>query len=211
MLYRGLLRFGLIMGAVLLFLPPCAFAQNAANRATAALSSPPGKAWVAPRTSWGHPDLQGIWSTATITPLERPAELAGKEFFTEQEALEYERQVVERTNRDRRDGGATADVARAYNDFWWDTGTRVVPSRRTVAHHRSARRARAAAHSRRGKAIERHCGGAQAARSRRSSRGSQSLGALHHAWPSQRDAPAALQQQLSSASDPLITSSSSRR
>ncbi len=40
--------------------------------------------------------------------------------------------MVERTNRDRRDGGATADVARAYNDFWWDTGTRVVPSRRTA-------------------------------------------------------------------------------
>ncbi len=40
-----------------------------------------GQTWRAPRTSWGHPDLQGVWSTATITPLERPAELAGKRFF----------------------------------------------------------------------------------------------------------------------------------
>jgi hypothetical protein len=87
--------------------------------------------WRAPRTSWGHPDLQGVWSTATITPLERPADLAGKEFFTEQEAAEHERRTLERTNRDRRDGGADADLARAYNDFWWDSGTRVVPTRRT--------------------------------------------------------------------------------
>ena len=38
------------------------------------------KAWTAPRTPDGKPDLQGIWSYATITPLERPAEFAGKEF-----------------------------------------------------------------------------------------------------------------------------------
>jgi hypothetical protein len=84
-----------------------------------------------PRTSWGHPDLQGIWSTATITPFERPADLAGKEFLTKDEAAEFERSTLERTNRDRRDGGAAADVARAYNDVWWDVGTKVVPTRRT--------------------------------------------------------------------------------
>jgi hypothetical protein len=87
--------------------------------------------WRTPYTSWGHPDLQGVWSTATITPLERPGELAGKEFFTEAEAAEHERLTLERTNRDRRDGGAEVDVARAYNDFWWDSGTRVVRTRRT--------------------------------------------------------------------------------
>jgi len=84
-----------------------------------------------PRTSWGHPDLQGTWSTATITPFERPSEFAGKEFLTKEEAAEFERRTLERTNRDNRDGTADADLARAYNDFWWDSGTRVVPSRRT--------------------------------------------------------------------------------
>src|SRR5918995_3410575 len=83
------------------------------------------------RTSWGHPDLQGTWSTATITPFERPAEFAGKEFLTKEEAAEFERRTLERTNRDRRDGTAEADVARAYNDYWWDSGTKVVPTRRT--------------------------------------------------------------------------------
>jgi hypothetical protein len=83
------------------------------------------------RTADGHPDLQGIWSLATITPLERPAELAGKEFFTEKEAAEYEAEVRPRNNMDRRDGPAEADVSRAYNDFWWDRGDRVVKTRRT--------------------------------------------------------------------------------
>ena len=77
------------------------------------------------------PDIQGIWNFATITPFERPAELAEKEFFTEQEAAQYEKQVLERTNMDRRDGGAHADVERAYNDFWWDRGTKVVRTLRT--------------------------------------------------------------------------------
>ena len=79
----------------------------------------------------GQPDLQGVWSFATITPLERPADLAGKQFLTEKEAVEYEKQVLQRTNRDRRDGPADADVSRAYNDFWWDSGNKVVPTRRT--------------------------------------------------------------------------------
>jgi hypothetical protein len=77
------------------------------------------------------PDIQGIWNFATITPLERPLELAGKEFFTEQEAAQYEKDVLERTNMDRRDGGAQADVERAYNDFWWDRGTKIVKTLRT--------------------------------------------------------------------------------
>src|SRR5689334_2690076 len=79
----------------------------------------------------GQPDLQGTWSNATITPLERPKELAGKESFTEAEALEYEKRVLEESNKDRRDGPPEADVGRAYNDSWWDRGTRVVSTRRT--------------------------------------------------------------------------------
>jgi hypothetical protein len=41
-----------------------------------------------PRTPWGHPDLQGYWISATYTPLERPAELAGKPLYTIPEAIE---------------------------------------------------------------------------------------------------------------------------
>ena len=98
---------------------------------TAAVSLWAAKTWTAPRTPDGQPDLQGIWSNATITPLERPKELAGKQFFTEQEAGEYEKRILQESNKDRRDGDREADVGRAYNDAWWDRGTRVVPTRRT--------------------------------------------------------------------------------
>src|SRR5437762_238760 len=95
---------------------------------TASAAGQTGPAGLRPASA---PDIQGIWNFATITPLERPAELAGKEFFTEQEAAQYEKQVLERTNMDRRDGGAQADIERAYNDFWWDRGTKIVKTLRT--------------------------------------------------------------------------------
>jgi len=47
-----------------------------------------------PRMSDGHPDLQGIWTSASVVPLERPANLKGKEFFTEKEAAENEKRVL---------------------------------------------------------------------------------------------------------------------
>jgi hypothetical protein len=96
-----------------------------------AASLPAAKNWTGPHTPDGQPDLQGLWTNATITPLERPKELTGKEKFTEQEAAEYEKRVLEETNKDRRDGSPEADVGRAYNDAWWDRGTKVVPTLRT--------------------------------------------------------------------------------
>src|SRR5262245_39923265 len=84
-----------------------------------------------PRTPDNQPDLQGIWNNGTITPLERPRELEGKAFFTREEAAQYEKQVRERNNGDRRDANADADLAVGYNDFWWDRGTKVVATLRT--------------------------------------------------------------------------------
>ena len=49
-----------------------------------------------PRTSWGAPDLQGVWDFRSITPMQRPEELAGKEFLTEEEAAALERETLER-------------------------------------------------------------------------------------------------------------------
>ena len=49
-----------------------------------------------PRTAWGDPDFDGIWNYATMTPLERPAALAGKDVLTVEEAAAYERQIIER-------------------------------------------------------------------------------------------------------------------
>ena len=91
----------------------------------------PGALLFAVAAAAGQPDLQGLWTNATITPFERPKELAGKAFYTKEEAAAYERQVAENSNRDRRGATAEADVAGAYNDFWFDRGSKIVPTRRT--------------------------------------------------------------------------------
>ena len=59
--------------------------------------------WTVGRTPDGQPDLQGYWTNATYTPLERPAELAGKEFLTEAEAAAYEKQQQLRENSQAKD------------------------------------------------------------------------------------------------------------
>ncbi|MBI3491967.1 MAG: hypothetical protein HY047_09330 [Acidobacteria bacterium] len=71
------------------------------------------------------PDLEGIWSFSTLTPVERPAEVAGRSFFTDAEAAAFEKRTIEGGDRDRRDGGAAVDVARAVNDYWFERGTHV--------------------------------------------------------------------------------------
>src|SRR6516162_11716718 len=76
-------------------------------------------------------NLEGIWTNATITPLERPPELAGKAFFTPEEAAAYEKQWRDRNNADRREANSDADLTTGYNDFWWDRGTKVVSTLRT--------------------------------------------------------------------------------
>src|SRR5262245_62783459 len=87
------------------------------------------KSWTPPRLSDGHPDLQGTWNYSTLTPIERPRELAGKEFFSEQEAAEYEKRSQQSRNVDLNRETApttrglvngtveTEDLASAYNEF----------------------------------------------------------------------------------------------
>ena len=77
--------------------------------------------WTPSPTPWGEPDLQGIWSFATITPLERPGEFAGREVLTDDEVAELNQEA--QTRYDRREGlTPEADVRGAYNQFWWDRG-----------------------------------------------------------------------------------------
>jgi hypothetical protein len=85
-----------------------------------------------PRTADGRPDLQGTWDFAQLTPLELPSEFKDKDSITEEEAEEFAQRRIETSNKDRRDGGAAADVERAYNDFWWDFGTRIAKQRSLV-------------------------------------------------------------------------------
>ena len=76
-----------------------------------------GGQYSAPRTPWGAPDLSGVWSNATKTPLQRPAELADQAFLTEEE----------RAARSPDAGVSTEERSAfmptgAYNDFWLEQG-----------------------------------------------------------------------------------------
>src|SRR5580704_7152740 len=64
-----------------------------------------GKAPAIPRTPDGRPDLQGVWSTATVTPLERPKELADKEVLTDEEAGDFAKRILAQRNTDTRGEG----------------------------------------------------------------------------------------------------------
>ena len=70
-------------------------------------------------TPWGEPDLQGIWTDETDTPLQRSPKYADQEFFTEAQRAELDRQRSAMKGRDRRaERGTLADVAGAYNDVF---------------------------------------------------------------------------------------------
>ena len=123
--------------------PECERGNQMSHRCFAALFSvtvvialpvSPAAAQTAPRTPWGQPDLQGIWDFRTITPLERPEELANQEFLTAEEAANLERETVDRNERllrrEARRTTATESVDRGedgapgfYNNFWLDGGT----------------------------------------------------------------------------------------
>src|SRR4030088_1942819 len=68
------------------------------------------------KTPWGEPDLQGIWTDETETPLQRPAKYASQEFFTEAQRAELNKARLDMLGRDRRsERGTEADVSGAYN------------------------------------------------------------------------------------------------
>jgi hypothetical protein len=85
-------------------------AQAPTGSATAPAASP------ALKTPWGEPDLQGIWTDETDTPLQRSAKYASQEFFTEAQRQELDRERATLLATDRRlERGTERDVAGAYN------------------------------------------------------------------------------------------------
>ena len=73
--------------------------------------------WTASRTAWGDPDLQGVWSFATITPLERPERYAGRDRLTDTEITTLNQDALTRGDEPPPPGDTGA-----YNAFWFDRG-----------------------------------------------------------------------------------------
>jgi hypothetical protein len=86
------------------------------------------KAYSAPRTPWGHPDLQGTYDVSTLTPLERPDNAGGKLSMTKEEAEKIEaneRARIERAARSsnpNRPAPAVGQSVGGYNNFWIHRG-----------------------------------------------------------------------------------------
>jgi hypothetical protein len=84
--------------------------------------------WTVPRTPWGHPDLEGLWTNATLTPLQRPPELGTKAFYAPDEVVAVEQERREATNADRE---LPPGQVGSYNDFFFERGSGIVASGRT--------------------------------------------------------------------------------
>ena len=80
-----------------------------------------------------RPNFDGIWNSATATPLERPAQLKDKAFFTAEEAEAWERQVAGRNEEPSPEAAAkkVGTGTGTYNTFFREFGTRTVKTLRT--------------------------------------------------------------------------------
>ncbi len=80
--------------AAIVFLAPAPAAAQTSS--TGLLTKEGTRTYTPPRTPDGKPDLQGIYSNASVVPLERPKDLGSKEFFTKEEADAYEKAAMSR-------------------------------------------------------------------------------------------------------------------
>ena len=115
MIRRGSVSLGIVLGlAVMAGAARAQAGQEGAGTVSEGL-----------RTPWGAPDLQGVWDYKTMTPLERPRELAGKATLTEEEAAAYEQAQNARR--------ADYDLSPSVHAKWWlDYGTELTEDNRTA-------------------------------------------------------------------------------
>lgn len=96
------------------------------------LTAQSGNNWINARTPDGQPDLQGVWTNATITPMERPTSLADRAFLSDDEIAAMEARTAE--NRARAEANINVEAGGnigGYNQFWLDSGDTVLSTGQT--------------------------------------------------------------------------------
>ena len=128
MVKSGVLAFGALIVAASMLLPLPVFAQA-------------GQSVISMRTPDGHPDVSGVFTFRTLTPLQRPVQFAGRENLTAEEAAAFESSERTRQNRDLFDPETGAPNAGyrpraeggvlSYNEFWYERGIELTSDNRT--------------------------------------------------------------------------------
>jgi len=114
-----LLRGALVVLGLSLLASQGALAQRTAER------RPANGGGITARTPDGHPDLQGVWSYATATPLQRFPEFADRPFISDEEAARWVANMPETRSADIRNSDPMTDLARENNQFWWERPTQM--------------------------------------------------------------------------------------
>jgi hypothetical protein len=105
-----------------------ALAPLAASAQTAASAAAAAEPYTVPRTSWGDPNLEGVWDYRTITPLERRQELGDRAFYTDEEIAQLEGRAARRMEQPPDEN---TPVGLVHAEYLTDPGRYVDESRRT--------------------------------------------------------------------------------
>ena len=124
-------RFGWVGGCATLVLA-------AAVGCGSALTDSTDETWTPPRTAWGEPDLQGVWQHQSTTPLQRPGNVQGREFLTDDEVADIQTREneilskgIEGADDVRPDVEESPFQSNEYNRFWVYSGRAKTVNRRT--------------------------------------------------------------------------------